>query len=364
MLGSVPIGPTHLPAAERKRLGAWYTPPALVAHLVDLVLTPLLARAGSPAGLRVLDPACGDGRFLVEAARRIGAAFGVGFDDAAACCHGMDVDAAAVDASRRALGAAAHVIVADATTTPLGRFDAVLGNPPFLSPLVAASGRRAGRVGPAAPYADAAAAFLALAVGAARADGGRLGLVLPQSIVASRDAGWARRALCTDAVLEHLWWSPRPEFDAAVRAVAVVAERGGSARPVARTVGLPPVPRAASPPPAAGAWSSLLLDLVGIPDLPPLATAGLLGERAEVLAGGFRDQFYALAPLVDDHADGPPLVTTGLLDVGACRWGERPTRVGGRSFRTPRVPLAALAEREPRVLAWAGEDLDLHRRRR
>ncbi|MEZ5181429.1 MAG: hypothetical protein R2702_06095 [Acidimicrobiales bacterium] len=57
---------------ERKALGAYYTPPALVAGVVDLALGPVLdraARAGPDAifALRIVDPSCGDGRFLVAA---------------------------------------------------------------------------------------------------------------------------------------------------------------------------------------------------------------------------------------------------------------------------------------------------------
>ena len=46
-----------MPVSQRKLLGAWYTPPALV----DAVVAEL-RRGFSPRS--VLDPACGDGRFL------------------------------------------------------------------------------------------------------------------------------------------------------------------------------------------------------------------------------------------------------------------------------------------------------------
>lgn len=66
---------------ERKTTGSYYTPTALVDLVLDTTLDPLLDRAtatGTPAdqeaallGLRVCDPACGSGHFLVAAARRI-----------------------------------------------------------------------------------------------------------------------------------------------------------------------------------------------------------------------------------------------------------------------------------------------------
>ena len=50
---------------ERKRRGAWYTPPALAELLIEQVVAPALdeaAQRGWPGPVRVLDPACGDGR--------------------------------------------------------------------------------------------------------------------------------------------------------------------------------------------------------------------------------------------------------------------------------------------------------------
>jgi hypothetical protein len=68
---------------ERKASGAYYTPATLVAELTKSALAPMLrerlaaapdAKAGEAAilGLRICDPACGSGRFLVAAARLLG----------------------------------------------------------------------------------------------------------------------------------------------------------------------------------------------------------------------------------------------------------------------------------------------------
>jgi N-6 DNA Methylase len=63
---------------ERKTTGSYYTPTSLIACLLDSALDPVLeeaARAPDPEaailGLRVLDPACGSGHFLIAAAHRI-----------------------------------------------------------------------------------------------------------------------------------------------------------------------------------------------------------------------------------------------------------------------------------------------------
>src|SRR5438552_17550010 len=64
---SSPACQPRLSRPERKRLGAFYTPPEIVRLIVELVLEPqCTAGASAP---RVLDPACGAGEFLLEAHR-------------------------------------------------------------------------------------------------------------------------------------------------------------------------------------------------------------------------------------------------------------------------------------------------------
>ncbi len=69
---------TSLAGNDRKKTGAYYTPTSLTETLLDSALEPLLDRAAAEAdpeaallALRVCDPACGSGHFLVAAARRI-----------------------------------------------------------------------------------------------------------------------------------------------------------------------------------------------------------------------------------------------------------------------------------------------------
>lgn len=69
---------TSLAGNDRKKTGAYYTPTSLTETLLDSSLEPLLDRAVAEAdpeaallALRVCDPACGSGHFLVAAARRI-----------------------------------------------------------------------------------------------------------------------------------------------------------------------------------------------------------------------------------------------------------------------------------------------------
>ncbi|MYN65614.1 MAG: N-6 DNA methylase [Acidobacteria bacterium] len=105
---------------ERKTTGSYYTPAPLVDCLLDSALQPVLeeaARQPNPEqailGLRICDPACGSGHFLVAAARRIAtrlAAIRVGEDEPSPrevqhalrdvvgrCLFGVDINPMAVE---------------------------------------------------------------------------------------------------------------------------------------------------------------------------------------------------------------------------------------------------------------------------
>ncbi len=112
----------------RKETGSYYTPPALVGELVRTALVPVMERAlashradprGALLGLRVLDPACGSGHFLLAAARRLAAELARLESDTDAyselawqhalrvvvqhCLYGVDRNALAVELCRTAL---------------------------------------------------------------------------------------------------------------------------------------------------------------------------------------------------------------------------------------------------------------------
>lgn len=96
---------------ENKSTGAYYTPPAVVERLAKWA-----ARGGAAAS--VLDPACGDGRFLS------------GLQGAT----GIDLDAKAVRIARDNLPDARlfHADFFTWASRTSDRFDAVVGNPPFV----------------------------------------------------------------------------------------------------------------------------------------------------------------------------------------------------------------------------------------
>ena len=326
--------------SERRRLGAYYTPPALVDFLVEQVLMPWMSSQSTPP--RVIDPACGDGRLLEAAGRAITARYGV---DARNLLVGAELEPTVAASTAARLGCDMHLgdALALLDARHHGQYDVVLGNPPYLSQLSSATarGRRSSFGG--GPYADAAAEFLALAVRLARSEGGRVGLVLPISTLATRDVAPIRRAVEDVASLEVCWWSERSVFDANVRTCVLGWVIGRRERTVRRFVGVPPQPvPSVEAPERSSSWSWLLADALGIPPLPLLDTGGTLADIARATAD-FRDQYYGLVGYVSDESSGPPLITSGLIDPGRCTWGSTPTSFAKQRFTAPRVDVDRLA---------------------
>ncbi len=321
----------------RKSLGAWYTP----VDLVDEVTTKVLRDFGEletardrprSRPVRVLDPACGDGRFLEAVRVRLH-------------LGGHAVQATGCDVDPDALATIEHpsvrTIHADALAHDWGdeRFDIVIGNPPFLSQMAAATTRGGSSRHGGGPYANAAAEFLALAVWLADPRGSVVGMILPQSILASRDAGPVRDEVDRSADHTWSWWQPdqRRLFDAAVNVVAL-----GFRRP-------------SSGPTEPFAWTKVVTTTLGIPAIDParIRTDGTLADRSE-LNLNFRDEYYALVGAVSDDADGPVFITSGLIDPGRSMWGERPVKFAKQTFHRPRVDRSKL---DGRFADWADAKL-------
>lgn len=305
--------------SQRKLLGAWYTPPTLI----DAIVTEL-RRDFEPA--TVLDPACGDGRFLTPFATTAQVT-GVDIDPTTSCDGGwIEGDSLAIDWGER-------------------RFDAVVGNPPFLNQLAAATSRRGRSRFGGGPYADTAAEFLALAMRLTR-PGGRVGLVLPLSLLSTRDVAAIRDEVSRRAALRWMWWSPTRMFDANVRVWAGVWEVGSTQARVRRSFGprFEPIPEVDMP----RQWSGLIADHIA-----PVHDGAVLGDIASFTAD-FRDQYYGLHGAVSDSADGPPLITSGLIDPNECCWGRRQVRFAKQRFVAPRVDLDQLS---PSLQRWAAQRL-------
>jgi SAM-dependent methyltransferase len=296
--------------------------------LVDAVV----GEAVYPGAQSVLDPACGDGRFL--AASGLPEQVGVDIDPTTPFDHG--------DSLQRDWGGR--------------RFDVVVGNPPFLSQLAAATSRGGRSPFGGGPYADAAAEFLALALRLTR-PGGRFGLVLPQSLLSTRDAADIRAEVQERAALRWMWWSPTQMFDASVRVWAGVWEVGAPQGEVRRSFGpeFEPLEPAAMPLNALhSSWAALLgsgddRSGTGFAGTAEPFDGPTLGDVA-TFSADFREQYYGLIGAVGDEVDGPPLVTSGLIDPGRCLWGERPARFGRQSWAAPRVSIERLS---PSMRRWA-----------
>ncbi|MCW5755309.1 MAG: hypothetical protein KIT24_11435 [Phycisphaeraceae bacterium] len=233
-------------------------------------------------------------------------------------------------------------------------FDAVVGNPPFLNQLERASAinRHDAALlcsrfhGCVKGYADTASAFMMLAHELCRI-GGAIGMVMPQSFLAARDAAAVRRFLAERTILRSLWLADDYVFNASVYACAVImqltTERAGRCRLVLGT-GLMKEDnadvdmRALSTAPT---WAPLSASLRGVPRL-EMAHNGILGDAAEISAD-FRDEYYALQHAIREACDvrpedrhaWPRIVTTGLIDPARCAWGERPARLFRRSWQMP-----------------------------
>ncbi|MFO0551200.1 MAG: N-6 DNA methylase [Polyangiaceae bacterium] len=235
--------------AKRRAAGAYYTPDELIDAVLTDALEPLIARALEGAtptahaeallAIRVVDPACGSGRFLRAAATSLASAYSRVTNLAperalaavlASCIHGVDVDPVATELASAALlrdvgardraklrpilGArivAANALVADwpalfPDVFARGGFDLVVGNPPW----IAHAGRAAQPVEPKlrahfqreyrafAGYPTTHGMFVERAASLLR-EGGHLGLVIPSSVSelgGYRGARAAHDALC------------------------------------------------------------------------------------------------------------------------------------------------------------------------
>jgi methylase of polypeptide subunit release factors len=328
---------------DRKQLGAWYTPEPLVEFVLDRV-----AEGLDPASVRsVLDPSCGDGRFLRAAARRW----------PTARLRGVDIDPEAVTAAGAAVGVPT-IVHADALTygwPEAGTYDLVVGNPPFLGQMSAATSRGGRSKLGGGAYADTAALFMARALTLARPNGGRVAFVLPQSFLAARDVAPIRDAISNAGAVVALWVAGETMFDASVHTIVIVVELGKTQGAVARWFGPSFERRSAAELPAGSTWSALIADLFGVPPV-SLAAWRTVADLATVTAD-FRDQYYGLVGAVVESFDataGPRLVPSGLVDLGRCAWGERSVRFAKQPFNQPRVNLALV---DDNMRAWAARRL-------
>ena len=102
---------------DRKVRGAWFTPDWLVNAVVDAVIDVDVVSRRAGQTVRILDPSCGDGRFLTAAAAKVQSLGG------RAELFGIDIDHGAVDAAQRidTGGAPITILHDDALTSAMVR---------------------------------------------------------------------------------------------------------------------------------------------------------------------------------------------------------------------------------------------------
>ncbi|MBM43627.1 MAG: hypothetical protein CMJ36_01245 [Phycisphaerae bacterium] len=281
---------------RRERMGAFYTPDHVVDSLLERSLDPLLDIAEQQDDpvramlqLRICDPACGSGHFLVRAGERLA-------QRAAKYVHERDVHWVRVNAFRDCLYGAeldpvsAHVckrrlwsLAADSQLCPssfdqrilaghglLGAlpgtgtlaecdawtaerldeetvealkpvhwhllvedgFDLVIGNPPFMNQLArdTSMDRRLAtllrdRFGDVVKGYPDVANIFLRLAADLVRPGGRIALLQPWSVLSSRDAGGIRRDLARRLRMTDLWVALEHIFDAGVHVCAPVLER-------------------------------------------------------------------------------------------------------------------------------------------
>jgi tRNA1(Val) A37 N6-methylase TrmN6 len=178
------VRPVLSPRSRRRRkaAGIFYTPAHIVTPIVEQTVGEL-CRGKTPrqiARLKIIDPACGDGQFLLGAYRHI--LDNHGFTSSENVLHGVDSDPRAVEQARTSLKSRQNIRCADSLReTESGGYDAVIGNPPFgarLGPAVRARLSRRFPVFSRVP--DSFVAFIERAFELLK-PGGKLGFVLPSA---------------------------------------------------------------------------------------------------------------------------------------------------------------------------------------
>ena len=329
---------------DRANRGAWYTPRAIAELIAARAFGP-----GVPSF--VVDPTCGGGAFLLAALDAF-VGRGVTPEEAVSRVAGLDIDPQAVATARDVIRiwAQGHGLASVEPLLDVGdALDAwprdwpvpelVLGNPPFASPLRATKSRSSADLPPAAaafrerhrtelgPYADLAAMHLLNAAHRVHPETGRLVMVLPQSMLAGRDAAPLRDWLDRELPLEDLWISGEKLFDANVRVFVPILARSGE--------------------PSGQTWTEAAATEMGVPDPGLSSSASRLGSMCEATAG-FRDEYYAMAEAcVEGDVDDARcrLATVGSVEPLEVLWGKVPTRFAKSLWERPVVDDAAVPEK-------------------
>lgn len=384
---------------RRKRLGIYYTPPELAGPILDETLDPILdamcdeqSCRAQLSTLRVIDPACGSGHFLLGAWRRLAtqtakvvapAGQRACLRLAAAALHGIDIDPQARLAGAKLLRRACAQWALSLRDFPNwftlgdallaegrddGAFDLVIGNPPFVDSESMCAEDRSRRSALAQRYEtargnwDLASLFVERAIQLAR-PGGRIGLVLPRRLLAS-DHAQRVQMLLKQQTIESIHVNDSAAFeDANVETVSIVlkCEPAGTRHSI-RIIDssdaqdfaqgdLDTLP--------AGHWSAILAvrretsgRASSVELLRVLRHSPRLSGIAFVGDGATTAEAYRLRDVIVERSDATGefarLINTGTIDPFVNRWGRRPTRYLRTAWTEPVVLLGWLDANLPR----------------
>lgn len=269
-------------AGARKARGAFFTPPTITRFLAQWAI-----RERTDA---VLEPSAGDAAFLVEAVRRLrdlGAA-------EPPAVSGIEIHPHSAEVGReriQRIGGAPALIVDDFfNVEPTARFDAVIGNPPYIR-YQQFTGEARARAREAAFRAGVALTGLASSWAAFTVQsalhlrpGGRLGLVLPAELLSVNYAAPVRRFLFERfARLELVLFTEQvfPEAEADVVLLMASGFDEGASRhatvyETTNAAGLTSLPEGLTftPTDPSDKWNSALVDPDAIEPLHSLRQAG------------------------------------------------------------------------------------------
>jgi len=398
----------------RNSQGSFYTPIDVADKLVKAALGQrLLKVTGTEDCPRVLDPTCGSGNFLVVVALHIAwRLVELGVDEVQAlehavknCVFGSDIDPEAVNLCKQSLIAlcpssvkeadlARHVVVRDSLrlfllgggTAGQGSlfdepeeswsdvfpevfgagveaFDAIVGNPPFLSQLQSETvldptlaSALVNRFGSSLSKMTNPASVFLLGASELVVEGGAVVLIQPVSFLATRESAEIRSLLLRRMDLVEIWVGGPKIFDAAVEVVAVSLVRQKVETTTRITVGrkFEVWGTTQSPTHSDATWSRILAKAKGVPEY-DFQSSGVVADVASATAD-FRDQYYGLVGAVHEQVgDLRPhgemrLATVGLIDLGVLMWGTRHTRFAKERYLKPLVDTSLLS---PALRAWA-----------
>jgi methylase of polypeptide subunit release factors len=357
-----------LPRARRQASGAYYTP----AHVARFVVEHAL-NDGPPAKQRqkILDPACGDGEFLLAVLDRLRyASADVSVANLIAdSIFGIDRDAQAVAACRQRLAAYAgrapglrevlkrNIIVADALFDALPehwpkKFTAIVGNPPYvnirrLSQTPDYVARLRQRFTVACGSFDLYVAFLERAVELLDPEG-CCGFVVPNRLLSADYAAACRQMLASRTQIDLLAdFSQQRDFHSASVYPFVIAFRQKPAKPshvVSLSADREAVPqdRLRTSPiwslaPEASSSTAPTVPLRALCTLHSGTTGFVAQQMADALSDG------------ETAEDGIPFITSGNIDRYQVTLGN--VRFMKRRFQSPRLSLSSnlLTERKRKL---------------